>query len=92
MTRKKPDLSEGDDGHTIVNMNVEGMPWYKPESGTRLPHAERKHPQEHAEQVLTKEEGRYYTWGSLKAALLVVGVLSAGLVLFVLICQFVWFR
>ena len=28
---RKPRLPEGDDGHTIANMNVEGMPWYKPE-------------------------------------------------------------
>ena len=30
MTRKKPELPEGDDGRTIVDMNVEGMPWYSP--------------------------------------------------------------
>ena len=32
MTKKKPDLPEGDDGRTIANMNVEGMPWYSPGS------------------------------------------------------------
>ena len=26
--RKGPNLPEGDDGRTIVNMNVDGMPWY----------------------------------------------------------------
>ena len=35
MTRNKrergPQLPEGDDGRTIANMNVEGMPWYRPE-------------------------------------------------------------
>ena len=44
------------------------------------------------ETVLTKEESRYYTWGALKAALVVVGVICAGLVLFILFCQYVWFR
>ena len=29
---------------------------------------------------------------TLKAALLVVGVICAGLVLFILFCQYVWFR
>ena len=29
--KKKPELPEGDDGHAIANMNVEGMPWYRPE-------------------------------------------------------------
>ena len=34
MARNKPrkGLPEGDDGRTIVSMNVEGMPWYAPES------------------------------------------------------------
>ena len=92
MTKKKPDLPEGDDGRTIVNMNVEGMPWYSP--GKRLSRQEReeKKRQEAENPALTKEESRYYTWGALKAALLVVGVMGAGIVLFVLFCQFVWFR
>ena len=30
--RRTPDLPEGDDGRTIVSMNVDGMPWYAPES------------------------------------------------------------
>ena len=28
--KKQNNLPEGDDGRTIVNMNVEGMPWYVP--------------------------------------------------------------
>ena len=30
--RFRSDLPEGDDGRTIVSMNVEGMPWYAPEA------------------------------------------------------------
>ena len=77
-------LPEGDDGRTIVNMNVEGMPWYAPdrpesrEQGDALP--------------MSRAEGRVFVWGALKAALLVVGVMSAGLVLFVLFCQWVWLK
>ena len=26
--RRGPNLPEGDDGKTIVDMNVDGMPWY----------------------------------------------------------------
>ena len=89
MTKKKPDFPEGDDGRTIADMNVEGMPWYSPKKN--LPREERK-AREGQPEALTKEESRYYTWGALKAALLVVGVICAGLVLFVLFCQFVWFR
>ena len=96
MTRKKPELPEGDDGRTVVNMNVEGMPWYSP--GQRFPRrkgrkkTEGQEDQEEREELLTKQESRYFTWGALKAALLVVGVLCAGLVLFILFCQYVWFR
>ena len=89
MTRKKPDLPEGDVGRTIADMNVEGMPWYTPEK--KRSREERK-AREGQPEVLTKEESRYYTWGALKAALLVVGVICAGLVLFILFCQFIWFR
>ena len=89
MTRKKPELPEWDDGRTIADMNVDGMPWYSPKK--RLPGKERKETA-NRDEVLTKEESRYYTGGALKAALIVVGVLCAGLVLFVLFCQYVWFR
>ena len=57
----------------------------------RIPGKDRKEAADR-EEVLTKEESRYYTWGALKAALIVVGVLCAGLVLFILFCQYVWFR
>ncbi len=89
MTRKKPELPEGDDGRTIVNMNVEGMPWYSPEG--HLPRRGRKQKAE-KEAPLTKQEARYYTWGAVKAALLVTGVMGAGIVLFILFCLYVWFR
>lgn len=84
--KKRPELPEGDDGRTIADMNVEGMPWYAPKK--ERPGGEG----ETASQPLTGEEARYYTWGALKAALAVVGVMCAGIVLFVLFCQFVWFR
>ena len=28
--RKKDRFPEGDDGRSYANMNVEGMPWYRP--------------------------------------------------------------
>ena len=90
MTKKKPEQPKWDDGRTIANMNVEGMPWYSP--GKRISRRKDREKPEDREEVLTKQESRYYTWGALKAALLVVGILCAGLVLFVLFCQHVWFR
>jgi hypothetical protein len=90
MTKKKPEQPEWDDGRTIANMNVEVMPWYSP--GKRIPRRKNREKPEDREEVLTKQESRYYTWGALKAALLVVGILCAGLVLFILFCQHIWFR
>ena len=89
MSRKPNDLPEGDDGRTIASMNVEGMPWYKPSDrpDERTDEASPDAPRAQ----LSPEETRYATWGALKAALLVVGVLCAGLVLFILFAQFVWF-
>ena len=95
MTRKKPELPEGDDGRTVVNMNVEGMPWYSPRA--RQSGKERRQGAQEAAETqhaapLTKEESRYYTWGAVKAALLVTAVMCAGIVLFVLFCLYIWFK
>ena len=89
ITMKKPELPEGDDGRTIADMNVEGMPWYVP--GGKRSRREKKE-KAHGEPPMTGRESRYYTWGALKAALLVIGVMCAGLVAFVQFCQYVWFR
>ena len=86
MKRRNPQLPEGDDGRTIAPMNVEGMPWYTPERED-APEGEGRRPI-----PLTREESRMFTWGALKAALLVAGVMCLGLVLFVLFCLYVWFR
>ena len=91
MARRKGEarLPEGDDGRTIVNMNVEGMPWYAPERPG--PAGEDGAPEPPGARM-TRAENLMFTWGALKAALLVVGVMCAALVLFVLFCQFVWFK
>ena len=36
MTRNNR-LPEGDDGHVIADMNVDGMPWYAPEKENPVP-------------------------------------------------------
>lgn len=73
-----------DDGRTIANMNVEGTPWYRPDDPA-APIGQRR------DQMSRRELG-LFTWGAVKAALLVVGVMCSFLVLFVLFCQLVWFR
>ena len=90
MRRKRNELPEWDDGRTVADMNAEGMPWYSPRQA--FPDGKRAGGQASGKETLTKEESRYYTWGALKAALLVVGVICAGLVAFILFCQFIWFR
>ena len=72
-----------DDGRVIAPMNVEGMPWYSqapalPSSGNQS--------------SLSKRQTRYAIMGALKASLLVGGVLSAGLILFVLFTVHVWLK
>ena len=84
MRRRERPLPEGDDGRTVVNMNVEGMPWYAPERS--------KAKTSPGSEGMTREQMGFFTWGALKAALLVVGVICGFLILFVLFCQFVWFR
>ena len=72
-----------DDGRTIADMNVDGMPWY----------LEKKEKQPEPEKIeLTKEEGRAMMGGILKATLLVTLAFGVGLTLFILLCDLVFFR
>ena len=81
--RKKTDEFE-DDGRTIVNMNVEGMPWY---------HRTEERPETQGEHYqMSKEEERMYTWAAVKAGLLIVLVFALVFGAFIAFCDFVWFR
>lgn len=82
MGKRKRDEFE-DDGRTIADMNVDGMPWY-------LEKREKQPEQEKIE--LTKEEGRAMMGGILKATLLVTLAFGVGLTLFILLCDLVFFR
>ena len=76
-----------DDGKTIANMNVEGMPWYN-----RFD-ADRPERDPNAEQTpLTEAQQRMYTWAAIKAGLFVVLVFAVVFGLFIAFCDFVWFR
>ena len=82
--RKKREIP-GDDGETVVNMNVEGMPWYVPKR--------EKPPAEDAEHYrMTREEFRAYKWAAVKAGLLIVLVFGTVFALFIAFCDFIWFR
>ena len=82
MGKRKRDEFE-DNGRTIADMNVDGMPWY-------LEKREKQPEQEKIE--LTKEEGRAMMGGILKATLLVTLAFGVGLTLFILLCDLVFFR
>ena len=78
--KKKPDFI--DDGRVITPMNVDGMPWHSPgltetSQGTAQ---------------LEKHQFRYALWGAMGAALTVAGILSAGIILFVLFCTKIWLK
>lgn len=75
---------EDDDGRSYANMNVEGMPWYRPE--------QENVPENREKIELTPAETRSAIWGALKAALLVVGVFALVFFLFILFCDVVWFK
>ncbi len=71
-----------DDGRTIVNMNVDGMPWYRP---SRADQAKSDRP------ALSRRESRSVIRGVLAAALLVCGVFALTFFLFILFCDKIWF-
>ena len=82
-SKKNPNLPEGDDGRTIVDMNVEGMPWYMPKEGDADPEGEVK---------LSPEEVRLYRWAALKAGLLIALIFGTVFFVFIAFCDFIWFR
>ena len=75
MSRKRK-VYDDDDGRTIADMNVDGMPWYRPENGQR--------PASPMDE-LSKKEGRALMWGVLGAAMLVALVFVVGYLIFILL-------
>ena len=76
-----------DDGRTIANMNVEGMPWYdkKTEEIKKMNASKSELPE------LDREGKSALMWGVIAAALL-IGLVFAGVIfLFLLFCVNVWF-
>ncbi len=92
MTRKSKREYEDDDGRTIARMNVDGMPWYT--GGFTPPAEEDRTPDAPAPEKppMSKAEVRGYAWAAVKAGLLIGAVFAVAYGLFLLFCQFVWFR
>lgn len=81
--KKRKRYEEEDDGRSFADMNVEGMPWYRPKQSTDA--AKDDIPQ------LTESERRSFMWGVLKAALLIVFLFAGVYFLFILFLDVVVF-
>ena len=90
MTRRETGKEDWeDDGRTIVNMNVEGMPGYRRDlddhTFSREPEKKR-----HKDQ-LSNRETRMILFASMKWAFLFSAGFSLIMVLFIIFCIKVWF-
>lgn len=88
MTRKKRRNDAYDDGRTIANMNVEGMPGYRRAHDTENGDAARADGQ--PEQLLSPRETRMVLLAGMKWAFLLSAGLALILILFILFCVKVW--
>ncbi|MDD3400611.1 MAG: hypothetical protein PHT58_03105 [Eubacteriales bacterium] len=91
MARERKQYDD-DDGRTIVDMNVEGMPWY--DKSIRKVNKQ-KAKQELKEKIasgdaLTTRETIRYTFYSILAALTVLGIVGGGCILFILFLLLIW--
>lgn len=75
-----------DDGRTVADMNVEGMPWYAPTAQKSSVSGKESEPLS-----LSRKEKAAMMRGVMAAALLVALVFVAVFTLFILFCVFVWF-
>lgn len=83
MPKKRKQYGD-DDGRTVADMNVEGMPWYVPKR--EKPAAGDDGPE------LDPAQKRAAMRGMLAAALVIAGVFVVGALLFILFCLFIWLK
>ena len=82
-------LEEEDDGRTIADMNVEGMPWYHRSARQDAPVI--PGPGGYQQQM-TDEEVRMYRWAAVRAGLILAFVFGGIFALFIAFCDFIWFK
>ena len=83
---------EDDDGRTIADMNVEGMPWYRADR-KRVEHAQAREELQmkiDRGEALTRRETLRYTLYATLAGLTGVGFIGGGTVLFVFLLWLLW--
>ena len=87
---RKPKLPDPeDDGHVIAPMNVEGMPWYKPEQHEDRMRSEIAGSAGHSS--LSPSERRLVIWGAIRTGLLIFAVFAVVFLLFLLFSDYIWF-
>ncbi len=75
---------EQEENRVIVNMNVEGMPGYRPERPETQTSS--------SGELMSKKETRQFMLTATLTGLLVAGIFSAVLILFTLFCTQIWFK
>ena len=86
MQKKNKKKYEDDDGRTIANMNVEGMPWYNPNIPKNTEESGEKPP------PISKRETAGWVINGILAALL-IGLLFVGMAwLFIMFCTNIWLK
>ena len=85
--KKKTSDAPIDDGRVIVDMNVEGMPWYRGLGQSERPPVS---PDEKPPEVMTRGEKAAMIRGVVGAALAVAAVFGVGDLLLILLCLRLW--
>ena len=79
-----------DDGRTIANMNLEGMPWYNPALKDLPDSSEGKNSSRIQQEDMTKAQTFAMIRGVVGAALLVGLVFAVVFALFIILCIKMW--
>lgn len=90
--KKKKDFK--DDGRSIANMNVEGMPWYarRPKEKKNDRETSKRDEPVAIDPPLTKKETRNLMVSSVIAALVIGLIFLTAIFLFILFSLHVWLR
>ena len=87
--RRRRENDPLDDGRTIVRMNIDGMPGYRPAPSVASPVC--KQEPTRAQERLSPREERLVLLASMKWAFLFSAGFSLIMVLFIIFCIKVWF-
>ena len=89
---REPKKYEDDDGRTIVDMDVEGMPWHTARMKREKREQSRAELQEKIAngEALTRRQTIRYTFYAVLAGLAVVGFVAGGVCLLILILWLCW--